>query len=60
MSIFGKRKLPDEVKGKMEAQRRESEQALAYMTAVLKRKDELLAEAINQTGTAVRPQRRAK
>lgn len=43
-----------EMRNALHEQRRESEKTLDYVKKVLDRKDELLAEAINQTGAAVR------
>ena len=60
MSIFSKfshkRKVQQQ---RIEEQRRVSDETLQYVQSVLARKDELLAEAVNQTGGAVRQRRRA-
>ena len=57
MKWFGRRKVDPEVAAVIEEQRRVSDETLEYVRVVLSRKDELLAEAINQTGAAVRVQR---
>ena len=48
----------DEMKQVVQEQQVESAKTLDYVAQVLHRKDELLAEAINQTGSAVRRRRR--
>ena len=63
MSIFSKfhrrRREEQRLEERIEEQRRVSDETLQYVESVLARKDELLAEAVNQTGGAVRQRRRA-
>lgn len=57
MNIFGKRKVEPEIEERIEEQKRVSKETLEYVRKVLARKDELLSEAVNQTGAAVRKRR---
>lgn len=66
MSIFGRRKVEPEVEQtveegerKVEEQRKVSNATLEYVARVLDRKDELLADAVNQTGSAVRARKKS-
>jgi hypothetical protein len=59
MRFFGKQQ-PDPIRGQIEEQQKVSKDTLEFMRSVLSEKDRLLAEAINQTGRAVRTGRRVK
>lgn len=54
MGRFRRKKETTDLDRQMKEQTEASDATLEYVKAVLQRKDELLAEAINQTGRAVR------
>ena len=57
--FFGRHRKTPELDRRIRDQQRVSEETLEYVEEVLARKDALLAEAVNQTGSGLRKRRRA-